>query len=420
MAKLGRSSIIKRSNRRNDFGVRPLFSELSKFQLALTFLFLMLLRLVVGYHFYKEGTDKLKNGFTSKYFLAGAKGPLAPYFKQMLDDPEGREKLCVEEKVVDGKKQYVVDTELTVAIWDDFITQANEYYGFGSEGLKAKLGERIENTKKAISSAHESGSESVDIPALQKEIESDEAKILQVKSQSRRMEEILVDHREQLDDWLQVNKVDLISHFATADRLDGFQRDGENRQDVALYVDSLRGQVKTIYDDRQKKLNGWTAEVTAIWDSLESQIAYLAIEEQRVENSFSLSSVAVPRPEFKIHRHFDQENSFVKWVDRIIPWFDTTVGVLLILGLFTRFASVAAAMFLVSVIMTQPPWIPGTTPTYLYAIELMACLVIFSTGAGRFGGLDYFFSFPAKSSEAARRAAALAGQNAGQTQTASA
>ncbi|MFK7767792.1 MAG: DoxX family protein [Mariniblastus sp.] len=380
----------------------------------------MLLRLVVGYHFYKEGTNKLKNGFTSKYFLAGAQGPFAPYFKQMLDDPEGREKLCVEENVVDGKKTYSVNTKLTFAIWDDFITESNRYYGFGSEELLKRLVEHRDEVAKTIRDANESGDEVVDILSLQKEVAADEEKIRQVQSQQVRMEEILIDHQEQLEDWLAVNKIELISHFGTAGRLNGFERDGKNREDVALYVDSLRGQVKTISDDRAKKLNGWTAEVTGIWDSLESQISSLAIEEQVVENPFSSSTAAITRPEFKLDRHFDQENSFVKWVDRIIPWFDTIVGVLLILGLFSRLASLAAAMFLVSVILTQPPWIPGTDPTYLYAIELMACLVIFSTGAGRFGGLDYFFSFPAKSSEAARRAAELENNGGNQARTASA
>lgn len=73
-----------------------------------------------------------------------------------------------------------------------------------------------------------------------------------------------------------------------------------------------------------------------------------------------------------------------------IPWFDTIVGGLLILGLFTRLASLAGAGFLASVIATQPPWIPGTTETYYQAVELAALLVIFATCAGRMGGLDYF------------------------------
>ena len=79
-------------------------------------------------------------------------------------------------------------------------------------------------------------------------------------------------------------------------------------------------------------------------------------------------------------------------INHIIPWFDLIVGGLLIVGLFTRLASFCGAAFLLSVIATQPPWIPGTQPTYLYAIEFMALVVIFATVAGRMGGLDFFFS----------------------------
>ena len=174
----------------------------------------------------------------------------------------------------------------------------------------------------------------------------------------------------------------MISHFSTADRLEGFERDGANRDQAALYVDSLREQIDSIRADRQKKLSDWSAEVTGIWDSLEGQINQLAIDEQ------------AKRPPYTMHRHFDQENSFLKWLDKFIPWFDTVVGVLLIVGLFSRIASLAAAIFLASVILTQPPWIPGTEPTYFYFIELAALMVIFSTSAGRMGGLDFFFSNP--------------------------
>jgi uncharacterized membrane protein YphA (DoxX/SURF4 family) len=89
-----------------------------------------------------------------------------------------------------------------------------------------------------------------------------------------------------------------------------------------------------------------------------------------------------------LHRPFDQPYSWQKMIDRIIPWFDTVIGVLLIVGLFTRTASLAAAGFLVSVILTQPPWIPGTAPTILYIVELAACLVL-AAAAARIGGLDY-------------------------------
>jgi len=94
-----------------------------------------------------------------------------------------------------------------------------------------------------------------------------------------------------------------------------------------------------------------------------------------------------------LHRPFAQKNSRHSLINKVIPWFDLTVGVLLILGLFTRWASLAAAGFLFSVLLTQPFWIPGTVPTYYQGIEMVACLVLFAVHAGRFGGLDYFLSF---------------------------
>ena len=74
--------------------------QFSRFQLATTFLALIVLRLAVGFHFFNEGITKIQSGdFTAKYFLSDVKGPLAPYFKRLLDDPDGKVKLCVTESV---------------------------------------------------------------------------------------------------------------------------------------------------------------------------------------------------------------------------------------------------------------------------------------------------------------------------------
>jgi uncharacterized membrane protein YphA (DoxX/SURF4 family) len=342
----------------------------------------MLLRIVVGYHFYKEGTNKLKNGFTSKYFLAGAKGPFAPYFRGMLDDPDGLRKLCVKEsKTSDGEKRYSVDPETTFLLWNEFIDESTSRFGFGSPDLIEHLAGEREKLAEQIQTARAEKNASVDTLELERLREKYANDILKIRSQPAEAQKIYESHMEQLGYWLDENEIEIVSHFSTANRADGFDRDGVNREQVAIYVDSLRGQVDTIKGDRKKKLAGWSAEVTSMWDSLENQINALAVTDQIGE-----------RGAYKMFRHYDQETSFVKYVDMIIPWFDTIVGVLLIIGLFSRFASLAAALFLISVILTQPPWIPGTEPTYFYFIELMALLVIFALSAGRMGGLDYFFS----------------------------
>jgi uncharacterized membrane protein YphA (DoxX/SURF4 family) len=299
----------------------------------------------------------------------------------MLDDPDGMEKLCVQEtEEPDGSKTYSIDPELTFAIWDEFLDEANQYYGFGSPELQQEIAKRREVLADQINQARETKDASVNTAELEAQRELDEQNILSIREQPKRLEAIYKDHKSQLQYWIDANRVELLSHFGSADRLDGFERDGDNRDQVAVYVESLREQVDTIRSDRQKKLSGWTAEVTGIWDSLEGQVNRLAVDEQ------------ADQPAYTLHRHFDQQYSFTKMVDRVIPWFDTIVGVLLIIGLFSRLASLAAASFLASVIMTQPPWIPGTEPTYFYFIELAALLVIFATCAGRMGGLDYFIN----------------------------
>ena len=87
--------------------------------------------------------------------------------------------------------------------------------------------------------------------------------------------------------------------------------------------------------------------------------------------------------------------------DTITMWLLTLVGACLILGLFTRLASVAGIAFLLMVYFAAPPWIG-----YFYAIpsegsylivnknlvEVAALVVIFFTGSGRFAGVDRILS----------------------------
>ena len=79
----------------------------------------------------------------------------------------------------------------------------------------------------------------------------------------------------------------------------------------------------------------------------------------------------------------------VSFVDSFIPIFDMSVGILLIIGLLTPLAGVAAGLFLASVVLTQFPGYPGTLPTYYQAIEMVACFTLAFTDSGRFAGLDF-------------------------------
>jgi len=346
----------------------------------LAFLALAILRIAVGYHFFKEGQAKLESGtFTAEYFLSGANGPLAPTFKAMLDDPDGKIALCAGSvSDDDGREQLKLDPAETFAVWDKYAEKAGRYFGFGSDGLRKKLIENREELGKEIRRARAEKDESVNTRELEVEREDDARAIKVIGEQSARLKEILTDHKDMLDGWLKFNETEIVAHFATTDRLEGFRQDGDNRQRVGIYVDSLRGQIDTIESDRSKKLKGWKNEVSDMWGSLERQVNDLAVADQAEQAMLPLERTYAP------------SNGKLAIINRIIPWFDVIVGSLLILGLFSRLASLAGAAFLLSVLATQPFWIPGSSPTYLYMIEFAALLVIFATCAGRNFGIDYF------------------------------
>jgi thiosulfate dehydrogenase [quinone] large subunit len=82
-------------------------------------------------------------------------------------------------------------------------------------------------------------------------------------------------------------------------------------------------------------------------------------------------------------------------------WMLALVGACLILGLFTRLASVVGIAFLLMVYLAAPPWIGyfyaiPTEGSYLIVnktlVEAAALVVIMLTGSGQFAGLDRIIS----------------------------
>ena len=82
--------------------------------------------------------------------------------------------------------------------------------------------------------------------------------------------------------------------------------------------------------------------------------------------------------------------SDLKRIDTAITWLLIVGGGLLVVGLFTRLSAVVLALFLLTVMATQPPWIAGTVETYYQGVECVALLVLATSPAGRWAGLDFF------------------------------
>lgn len=88
----------------------------------------------------------------------------------------------------------------------------------------------------------------------------------------------------------------------------------------------------------------------------------------------------------------DPRAARLAWLNKAVTILTLGVGVCLLLGFFTRLASLAGAAFLLAIIASQPPWAPDAVTTFFYyqCVELVSFLVLGAVGAGRWLGIDSF------------------------------
>ena len=102
-------------------------------------------------------------------------------------------------------------------------------------------------------------------------------------------------------------------------------------------------------------------------------------------------------PAAGIFKWLANEPNLLAYADQITMWGLTLVGILLVLGLFTRLASLGGIGFILLFYLCNPPFVGyfysiPTEGSYLIVnknlVELGALLVILVSGSGRFAGLD--------------------------------
>ena len=260
----------------------------------------------MGWHFFKEGASKFQgNGFTSVGFLQSAKGPFADFYKSMVPDGEGRERL---------------DHKQTRDFWNQYRSEVVSHYGFDDDEKQKKKAEEV--------------------GALFEE-------------------RLKVFHRE--------HGVDIREYLLECDRLQ------EAKADKIKDVDFARTWIASKEVELRRKAKPWLDDIELMGQQLESSLRKIATKEQRAKGSCEITDRSA------------------MWVDTVVKYVIIGIGVLLILGLFTRLASVAGMLFLMSVMSTQPPWVAGSETGYVYyqMVEVSAFLVLIAFSAGRFAGLDY-------------------------------
>lgn len=328
-----------------------------------------LLRMGVGYHFFKEGETKVRDGnFSSEGFFRQSKGELSPFFKGLLADEDAKFRLCYAPETELG-----TDSSLTFEYWEDFGSQVATECRLLEQDIK----NRRNATKSEIERLRQSNSDSSRLNELIAEYEADEVRIIRLREHVAEIGPTLRRHMDEFDLFLEGYEEEIRNYFRSLDRLDGFRRDGDTRGEVVEGVASLYDQRATIYGDIMKERAPLVGQVEAAWDAVEHDLNDVGIEEYKYRSFVSLERPYEKRP-------------LMAWVDKIIPYHHMIIGGLIFFGLFCRPASLLAAFFLILICACQLPWATGALPTYYQIIELLALLSLAAVGAGRYAGLDYF------------------------------
>jgi uncharacterized membrane protein YphA (DoxX/SURF4 family) len=333
---------------------------------------LVALRFVIGFHFYMEGSAKVKEGnFSSAGFLASAKGPLADKFHSLIPDydghfrlPELREfmidKNSDEKTALDGGD--AEDTEEKPAAKKPSINEKldkiNEKLDKSKVFSYKRLFEYIDSFASRASSLH---------GFTEKQIQDSEEKTTEAKEKLNVV----------VEDWGSD-----ISKY-----LKGFERIEKNSVDeMRNNVAGMRKQKDSIEYEWKGLARAPLAEIDRILWDVEKEVNALATSSQVGKDE---SSQVGKNERYEKLRMPDAGPIDVRLVDKYLPIFDMSVGILLMLGLLTPVAALAAGIFLASVVLTQFPGYPGTQPTYYQAIEMVGCFVLAFADAGRFAGLDF-------------------------------
>lgn len=301
---------------------------------------LVLLRLAIGWHFFTAGLEKIDRtadggyriAFSAAPFLSIAQGPFADTFKSLA--PSGH------------------DWQTLLAVPH----QQKPGAPAGEQPPYESWAKRIKADWQAIAD------QVVKVPGLAEE-------------QVARAKSIVVSKQTQLDDYL-ADEADAISKYQhELWRLGKWRAKPEA---ASLPFEQERIAKKSAETTAQAK--GIVAGVSELESDMIGEF-HAVLDDGQQKNASTRASMdtATTGP----------EEAQLNRVNVGATILTLGVGICLLLGLFTRTAAIVGAIFLLSVIATQPPWIATAEPTINQTVELAGLVVVAGTGAGRWLGLDF-------------------------------
>jgi uncharacterized membrane protein YphA (DoxX/SURF4 family) len=396
-----------------------------------TRVFLVLLRIAVGWHFLYEGLFKIESDqaaqpyLTSRYFLQASTGRL----RDFLAGPE---------------PPTLASAEARIDQWNDQIVKHfQDQNNALTEEQKARLAAVRDNLKHSVATTladPESPSEAAGLLNIDWFFVHEQ--VLQVASEQEGQQHFTslpylqsstgpfrglfrglvpdIDGTERLTQLSAQARIDqryyqILDHFQSR----GYPFATEQRAKLAAVREDLKQSIAATLDDptfqarladyklmlQRVRENSAAAGAAYLRERLDADrkrldtvggellgfvnepLAELTLQAQSLATVDQMRAGPPPRPKAQ-----------TELIDWMVKWGLTLIGLCLMLGLFTPLAALAAALQLAMFYFATPPW-PGlpsltTEGHYLYVnrnlIELIAVLILFTTQAGRWAGLDYY------------------------------
>jgi uncharacterized membrane protein YphA (DoxX/SURF4 family) len=332
---------------------------------------LVVLRLVIGWHFFGEGTKKLQYDRTDGGFhlafsadtelLDKAKGPLADwYFAFVPGGHDWRTLLATPKENVPPS----ADEAAARAKW------VREYNARRAEAAKKKAAAPVEFAPSAP--FHDWATKI----ANDWQVVRDKVKNVAGLSdaQKQQADKAYQDRVEALSAYLDDEEEGITTYRHELYRLNDWRKSPE-----ANSVPFYQSRIAAKNTETTGQVKAWLAKVAAMDAGYYEDLEHVLTPEQRAQAS-SASAVRAAT--------YDETQSRLDKLNVVVTAVIIGVGVCLLLGLFTRLASILGALFLLGVVASQPFWIADAVPTMNFYIEMAGLLVLAGTGAGRWLGLD--------------------------------
>jgi uncharacterized membrane protein YphA (DoxX/SURF4 family) len=338
---------------------------------------LVLLRLVVGYHFYHEGTKKLtynpETGDVSvnnvaEPFLRLAVGPVAEIVREELPN------------VYNWEQYLAAPRQVRPSTEEELAARAKWESEYAARRKAAQTKKEPLPVEYPPDSPYYDWASRIDA-GWRGALDKFKAISGLTDDQKTQAEQSLLFRRQQLADYLASERDAIAEWEHELWRLAQWEKE---QQAGAADLPFLGARIEEKRTETRSASAAWIAEVRNIEHAYLTDLRELLTDEQ-VKNASLVEAVDEALVDPK-QRQLDRMNVAVTAV--IIG-----TGVCLMLGLLTRLAAMCGIGFLLTVLATQPPWVPGAQTMVLYyqLVEIAALFVLFASGAGRWAGLDFFF-----------------------------